>query len=109
MRYPKAYKIKVLKVKQAEKLTIRATAQRFQLAVATVQKWLKSTDNQIIGRPRGTAHRLPDAQLLAYMHAHPDAYQREAAMHFGVTPQAIARGLKRIHWSRKKNVAAPKS
>src|SRR5947209_3381726 len=106
MTYSFDFRCKVLAVREKEGLSIRDTARRFDIGVATVRRWLK----RIEARPAKTRRRKLDKQaLLEDVKHHPEAYQYERAARFGVSPKAIWQALKKLGVSYKKNAATPQS
>ncbi len=96
-------------VKAEEQLSVRVAAERFDIAPATVQAWTQRLEARKPGTPAGLGRKLNRAELLAFMTKNPDAYQAEAAAHFGVARSAVWRGLRQIGWSHQKNVGTSQS
>jgi transposase len=100
------FRKKVMAVKAAEQLSVREAAERFDVAPATVQAWTRRLEPRKPGTRSGIGRKLKRAELLAFMTKNPDAYQAEAADHFGVARSAVWRGLRQLGWSHQKNVGA---
>lgn len=81
-------------------------ARQFKLHAVTVSRWikLKKTNGslKVIAVPR-SPHKLPLDALEEYVKEHPDAFLREIASHFGCGKDAVARALKKLGFTRKKN------
>ena len=81
-------------------------ARQFKLHPGTVSKWIKlknTTGNlEVIPVPR-SPHKLPLDALEEYVTEHPDAFLREIAAHFNCGKDAVARALKKLGFTRKKN------
>jgi transposase len=103
MTYTIDFRRKVLKVRQERSLTIEETSAHFEVGVATIVRWNKS----IALRKHGFRRRKIDIEALrADVEEHPDGYQYERAMRFGVTQKAIWYSLKKIGVTYKKNFQA---
>lgn len=81
-------------------------ARQFKLYSGTVSRWikLKRTTGSLkaVAVPR-SPHKLPLDELEKYTKEHPDAFLREIASHFGCGKDAVARALKKLGFTRKKN------
>ena len=81
-------------------------ARHFKLHPDTVGRWikLKKTTGSLraIPVPR-SPHKLPLEPLEKYVKEHPDAFLREIAAHFNCGKDAVARALKKLGFTRKKN------
>ena len=82
-------------------------ARRYGVTRATVHGWLRKGDGfAIVGKPGPKCNRLIDAAALAKaVKSRPDATLHELGEQFGVHYSSIHRALKRLSYSRKKNVA----
>ena len=94
-------------VKAAQKLSIRATAERFGLSTRSVQNWLIRLEFAPCGPQKGSTRKLDLSALEAYYQENNGAYQAEAAAHFGVGRATIWRGLQSLKWTHQKNVGTP--
>ncbi|ATW30787.1 hypothetical protein BJP41_09900 (plasmid) [Candidatus Williamhamiltonella defendens] len=82
---------------------IKQTAQRFHRSTASITRWLK----RIEPAPCSSRRRKIDKEaLIKDVEDYPDAYQRERAARFGVSPKAIWQALKRWGLTYKKNSAS---
>ena len=105
MTYSPDFRKKVLAVRQQEKLSIRATAKRFVIGVATVTRWVKDPKiHPCLSRQR----KLDKQALLKDVELYPDAYQYERAERFSVSPKAIWQALKKLGITYKKNTEPSK-
>ena len=81
-------------------------ARQFKLHPETVSKWIKLKNTtgslKVIPVSRGP-HKLPLEPLEKYVKEHPDAFLREIAAHFNCGKDAVARALKKLGFTRKKN------
>lgn len=104
MGYDKKLKEKVLLVKRKSNLTIVETANLFEVAKSTIQRWLKRTENlKQTGRPRKLCLEVLKADVEKY----PDAYQYERAERLGVKQNTICYGLEQLEISYKKKPYTP--
>jgi transposase len=108
MRYSRDFRDKVMAVKAAEQLSVRDVAERFGIHFNSVQRWSKRLEAKPCG-PKQGFRTLDLAKLHDFYARNKDAYQAEAAAHFGVGRATIWRGIQRLRWSHKKNVGAPQS
>ncbi len=90
----------MLSVQKRDQLTLKATAQRFDIGEATIGRWHRQL------APKATRDRLcpkiPDDVLRADVHEYPDAYQYERAERLKVSASGIGKALKRCRISYKK-------
>ena len=81
-------------------------ARQFKLHPGTVSKCIKlkrtTGSLKVIPVPR-SPHKLPLDDLEEYVKEHPDEFLREIASHFGCGKDAVARALKKLGFTRKKN------
>ena len=92
----------------AEGHSKRETAEVFKVSKYALQEWksqLKNTGKSEPKKRRETWRKLEPEKLGAYVKEHPDAYLREIAEVFGCSGTAVAKALKRLKISRKKNHA----
>ncbi|MEG3641672.1 IS630 transposase-related protein, partial [Magnetococcus sp. PR-3] len=75
----------------------------FQVNRSTIYEWLKRPKLEPSQRSK-CDRKLKKEELLAHVEAHPDALQRERAVHFGVHRSTISAALKVLN-IRKKNDA----
>ena len=106
MAYPKAFRQKVLEVREKEKLSIREVAERFCIAVASVVRWRNNPEPKITRNKPATKVNME--ALKKDVEQYPDAYQFERAKRLGVCTAAIHYALKRLGVSYKKNSTSPK-
>jgi putative transposase len=75
----------------------------FNLSRATIYNWLQRSD--LTPKKRGLSDRkLSKKELAAHVEAHPDAFLRERAAHFGVRTSTVWAALRQMG-IRKKNDA----
>lgn len=107
MTYPLKFRQKVLEVKEKENLTFKETAARFDISISNISRWQKCLE------PRNTrnkpAVKINMEALKQDVEAHPDAYHYERAARFNVSERGIAKALKRLNISRKKNIRTSQS
>ena len=81
-------------------------ARQFKLHPVTVSRWIKLKKTtgslKVVAVPR-SPHKLPLDALEEYVKKHPDEFLREIASHFGCGKDAVARALKKLGFTRKKN------
>lgn len=102
MTYSPDFRKKVLAVRQEQGLTVRETAKRFCIGVATVTRWLKNPE---IRRCLSRQRKLDKQALLQDVKNRPDDYQYERAARFGVSTKAIWQALKKPGVTNKKNIS----
>jgi Transposase. len=86
----------------------RETAEVFKVSECALQEWksqLKNTGELESKKRRETWRKLEPEELRTYVKEHPDAYLREIAEVFGCSDTAVAKALRRLKISRKKNHA----
>jgi transposase len=77
----------------------------FRIGRTTLYYWLRSEDL----KPKGFVPRrrkLDKTALAAHVRDYPDALLRERAVHFGVTPVAVWRALKRQNITKKNDAVS---
>lgn len=74
----------------------------FRVSRKTIYRWLEKGENVSDAPRKAYASKLDKAALKADVRDYPDAYLRERAARFGVTPQTIWYALRRLN-IRKKN------
>ena len=83
--------------------------QIFQIGRDTLYRWMRQyqASGHIAPKPRGkyVARKLDEERLGKYIAAHPDATLEELGQRFAVSSVAIWKACKRLHITRKKNVA----
>jgi transposase len=104
--YPHDFRRKVLAVREQEKWTIRETARRFCIGVATVTRWLRRIEVQ---RCKQRHRKIDKAALIQDIKDFPEAYPYERAARFGVCPKAIWQALKKLGVTYKKNTVPSQS
>ena len=106
MTYPLKYRERVLEAKE-EGLSYAETAEQYRVSISTIQRWEKEPKPQ---EKRNKPATKIDMQALENdVKKYPDAYQKERAKRFGVSPAGIGHALKRLKITRKKNAAASAS
>lgn len=105
MTYPIEFRLKVLSVKESESLTISEIAQRFDVGIATIVRWLKRVE------PHRTrikpATKIDMIALARDVREHPDAFQYERAHRLRCSEKGIGHALRRMGISYKKNSYPP--
>lgn len=95
----------ILATREKEQLSIQETAKRFNVGAQSIFRWLKNIE------PKTTRNKpcpkIDMEKLKQDVIDRPDDYQHERAKRFGVSQNAIFKGLKRLGISRKKNVKSP--
>ena len=108
MRYSSDFRIKVLSVKQAEGLSIRAAAKRFAISPTTLSSWIHRPKAKKPG-PKGSTRKVNLCELEADVNARRDDFIFERAKRFGVSNSTICRNLKKLSFSHKKNMGTSQS
>lgn len=106
MTYSTDLRRKVLEVKKEKNLTIKETANRFKIAVASIMRWSKVLEAKRTGN-RGS--KIDMEALKRDVELYPDAYHYERAARFGITESGIRKALKRLGISYKKNATPSQS
>lgn len=107
MTYSLDFRRQVLKVREAEGLSIEAVAKRFGVGKASVMRWLvelepKKTRNK-------PATKINMALLLEDVTTYPDSFHYERAQRLGVSASGIRLALQRLNITYKKNMESPQS
>ncbi|MBX3629099.1 MAG: IS630 transposase-related protein [Nitrosomonas sp.] len=106
MAYSLDFRRKVLSVREKEGLTIIEVADRFDVGVASVTRWIKD----IHRKPQGFRKRKIDLDVLRQdILDYPDAYQHERAARLGVAQNAIFMALRKLGVTYKKNTDTSQS
>ena len=104
MAYDNKFKLRTIEYHE-EGNAIRQTAKVFKISPNTLNTWLKQyrEHGSFVGKTRIYSHgKLKEQALLDFFADNPDAYQHEAAEHFGVSQAAIWKALQRFNITRKK-------
>lgn len=104
MSYPEEFRRQVLSYQKKKSLTLKETAQHFEIGIATLWRWQKRIEIQV---SRTRRRKIDKAALLRDVEQHPDAYQYERAQRFHVSQRAIGQALKKLGISYKKNAQSP--
>ena len=83
----------------------RETAKVFNLNKSTVGRWMNLVKENKSLKPVPTPrspHKLSLEKLESYVKEHPDAFLREIGDNFNCGPDAVARALKKLGFTRKK-------
>ena len=105
MTYSVDFRQKVLKVRDAEGLSMAQVAKRFDIGLATVMRWTKKPDPQTTrNKPATKINREALEQDIA---TYPDAYMYERAQRLGVSKTGIWHAMKRLNVTYKKKPQAP--
>ena len=103
MAYSEDFRLRVVEFIR-EGNSIKSASELFKIHRHTIRPWLKrGEDLQPRYKGRKTRNCIDLKALEAYYKQHPDAYQYEAAKHFGVGQSTIHYALIRIKNSRKKS------
>ena len=107
MTYSIDFRMKVLSVKEKEKLSFRKAVKRFHIGVASVMRWSKNP--KPLETRNKPATKIDMEALKKDIKDNPDSYQYERAERFGVTQNGIWNALQRLNVSYKKNSETSKS
>ena len=94
MTYSLDFRRKVLSVREKECLTIAQVAERFDVGIASVTRWLGKIEPCM--RRNKPATKIDMLALMRDVDEYPDAYQYERASRFGVSEKGI--GLLFVEW-----------
>jgi transposase len=107
MTYSTDFRRKALDIKEQENLTTDEAAKRFGIGTANFSRWSKNLEPK---RTRNKPSTKIDMEALKHdVELHPDAYNHERAIRFGVTEGGIRKALKRLGISYKKTLKHPKA
>ena len=106
MTYSVDYRRKVLKVKEAEKLTFKQASARFGVGTDSIVRWSKKLEPQKTRNKPTT--KINMEALKRDIEAYPDAYQYERAQRLKVSTNCVHFALKRLHVTYKKKLTPPK-
>jgi len=101
MTYSLDFRKKVFQYKKKERLTFDQTSKHFDIPIRTLFRWSKRLEPCVTRNKPAT--KIDMDALAKDIEAHPDDYQWERAIRFGVTQTAIRFALKRLGVSYKKN------
>jgi len=90
--------------------TEKEAAAVFKISTSTIWAWkskLNETGTLTPKKRKETWRKIDPEKLSTYVAQHPDAYQHEIAVAFGVRLYAIQKALKRLKITRKKNDPVP--
>ena len=107
MSHPVSFRRHVLRIKERDGLSFAQAADRFCVGVASVKRWSKRLDPKPYNRSKGL--KIDLEKLAQDVLDHPDDYQYERAVRFGVTPKAIWQALRKLGVTYKKSDAASQS
>jgi transposase len=107
MTYSIDFRRQTLLIKERNRLSVEATAERFGVSQMSVFRWSKQIQAQPTRNKPAT--KIDMEALKRDVDSYPDAYQYERAERFGVSRRAIGYALKRLGISRKKNTLTSKS
>lgn len=102
MIYPVVFRKKVLEVKAKEKLSLKETAKRFAIGVASVSRWIK--DISYKAKRNKPATKINMKALKEDLEIYPDGYLVERAARLGASKSGIHSAIKRLGISRKKKL-----
>jgi transposase len=102
MTYPLKFRQPILAVREAEGLTLKEASERFCIGEASLSRWIKKIEPQTTRHKPAT--KLDRDALAQDVKSHPDAYQRERAVRFGVSAACIQFALKRLGITHKKDL-----
>ena len=107
MSYSIDFRRKVLSVRKKDELTISEVANRFNIGIATVVRWIRKLEKKPYRRIKPS--KIDLKSLAKDVLDYPDAYHGERAERFNVDASAVCYALKRLGVSYKKNTKTPKS
>ena len=107
MTYSLDFRQKIFAYKTKKGLTFEQTSEHFDIGIRTLFRWQRSIKPCTTRNKPAT--KIDMDKLKSDIINTPDEYQWEIAQRFNVTQQAIAKALKRLDLTHKKNTATPKS
>ena len=108
MRYSIDFRKKILSIRRAKKLSIRVTAERFDISPTTINSWLRCIEAKKPG-PKGSTRKITREMLEKDVALYPDDYIHERAERLSVANNTIWRNLKHFGFTYKKNMGSSKS
>ena len=105
MTYSVDFRQKVLKVREAEGLSMAQVAKRFHIGLATVMRWTKKPAPQTTRNKPATKINMEG--LKQDIETYPDAYTYERAQRLGVSKTGVWHAMKRLGITYKKKPQAP--
>lgn len=104
MAYDVKMRTKVLETREKYGLTIEEVSKRFDVGVATVNRWIKRKEIKIRQRKMALSREV----LLKDVEKYKDDYQRERAVRLGVSEFQVQYALKKYGISYKKKLYSSK-
>ena len=106
MTYSLDFRQKVFAHKTKKGMTFEQTSEHFDIGIRTLFRWQQSMTP--CANRKKPATKIDMGRLKDNLANTPDQYQWEMAQQFNVTQQAIAKALKRLSVTHKKNTATSK-
>ena len=100
------FRIHVLSTRKKLSLTIKQTAERFNIGRATIDRWIKELEPK---KRNKIPVKISNEAILEDVMKYPEAYQKERAARLGVSRSGIWYALKRNRISYKKKLKASES
>lgn len=107
MVYSLGFRQQVLKIREAEGLSIEAVSIRFGVGKASVMRWLVEVEPKKTRNKPAT--KINMAHLQEDVTKYPDSFQYERAQRLGVSASGIRLALQRLKITYKKNLESPVS
>ena len=104
MTYSLDFRRKVLKVREKEGLSTKEAAERFNIGVDSVMRWVKHIKPQ--EKRHKPALKINMEALAQDVQEHPDSYHYERAKRFCVSTTCIRKALRRLGMTYKKKSQA---
>ena len=85
--------------------THKEAVKELGVSKSSIIKWrkmLRETGSLEDKEAHRSPYKIPDAELKAYIAAHPDAYFTEIAVHFKCSDEGVRKACKRLGITRKK-------
>jgi len=87
--------------------TLAEVQDAFKVYPTTIRAWeaRETAGNLKVVYPKTRKHRkFPPDELVKYVDKHPDAFLVEIGAHFGCSDEAVRKALKKLGYTREKNV-----
>ena len=107
MTYSLDFRQRVLSIREKENLTLKETAKRFRLGMASLVRWSNNIEPK--RKREKPATRIDMEALKKHVEEYPDAYQYERAAALGVSTSGVCYAFKRLGVTYKKNPQASES
>jgi transposase len=107
MSYSLDFRKQIFKIKERDQLTFQQSSERFGIPIRTLFRWQKRIEAKT--KRNRPSIKIDMEALRKDVEQHPEHYQYERAVRFGVCQSTIFYALKRLGISNKKNAVSSQS